>query len=200
MQRINTTNKATDLFGLGKHGYRAGNPATGQSATELSADVMNSLQEEIAGVIEGANIALVPGNNAQLIAAITALIASGGITQPQFDNTTKLATTAFVRNELLGLGNAAYASVFGASLAANGYQKLPSGLIIQWGAAAFSGSTSVAVTFPIAFTANVYQITCSQSDDATVVMGRQLTNVALTGFIARSSAVGFNCSWIAIGR
>jgi len=85
MQRINTTNKATDLFGPGKHGYRAGNPATGQSATELSADVMNSLQEEIAGVIEGANIALVPGNNAQLIAAITALIASGVFTQAAAD-------------------------------------------------------------------------------------------------------------------
>jgi microcystin-dependent protein len=85
MQRINTTNKATDLFGAGKHGYRAGNPATGQSATELSFDTMNAVQEEIAGVIEGASIALVPGNNTQLIAAINALIALGGFTQAAAD-------------------------------------------------------------------------------------------------------------------
>ena len=73
MQRINTTNKATDLFGAGKHGYRAGNPAIGQSATELSFDVMNALQEEISGVIEGSGSALNAASNAQLLAAIQKL-------------------------------------------------------------------------------------------------------------------------------
>lgn len=39
---------------------------------------------------------------------------------------------------------------FGKSLASSGYQRLPSGLILQWGAADTSGST-VTATFPIAF-------------------------------------------------
>ncbi|MDA8258386.1 MAG: hypothetical protein M0Z99_22615 [Betaproteobacteria bacterium] len=41
-------------------------------------------------------------------------------------------------------------------LAGNGYQKLPGGLIIQWGSVAGSGS-AVTFTYPIAFPNNVFQ-------------------------------------------
>lgn len=44
-----------------------------------------------------------------------------------------------------------FASMFGASLAASGYQKLPSGLIIQWGAVISGGGGDTTWTFPIAF-------------------------------------------------
>jgi len=45
-----------------------------------------------------------------------------------------------------------YSSLFALSSAANGYQKLPSGLILQWGATGLITSGShLAVTFPIAF-------------------------------------------------
>lgn len=74
MQRINTVNKVANLFGAGKDGYGPGNPATGQSATAMSPDALNALQEEIAGVVEGAGIALNPASNAQLLAAILWLI------------------------------------------------------------------------------------------------------------------------------
>ena len=37
-------------------------------------------------------------------------------------------------------------------LTANGYQKLPSGLIIQWGKATVPGQSSVTITYPIRFT------------------------------------------------
>lgn len=42
---------------------------------------------------------------------------------------------------------------FGASLSSNGYQKLPSGLIIQWGNSSSlgTGSPNCSVTFPVAF-------------------------------------------------
>lgn len=44
------------------------------------------------------------------------------------------------------------ASAFGSSLSANGYQKLPSGLIIQWGYISSIGpGGGVTVTFPVAF-------------------------------------------------
>lgn len=52
------------------------------------------------------------------------------------------ATDLMTRGDVLGL--------YTFSLAANGYQKLPSGLIIQWGAATPSGGTAT-ITFPIAF-------------------------------------------------
>ena len=73
MLRINTTNKAVDLFGAGKHGYQGGNPSTGQAATELSFDAMNALQEEIAAAIEGSGAALNQASNTQLLAAIVKL-------------------------------------------------------------------------------------------------------------------------------
>ena len=38
-----------------------------------------------------------------------------------------------------------------ASLNSNGYQKLPSGLIMQWGYSSIPGSTSLTVTLPISF-------------------------------------------------
>lgn len=76
MQRINTINKATDLFGAGKHGYRAGNPAAGISATELSFDAMNAVQEEIAHVIEGSGSVLNAADNTQLYTRILAIINS----------------------------------------------------------------------------------------------------------------------------
>lgn len=45
-----------------------------------------------------------------------------------------------------------FADEFGASLVANGYQKLPSGLIIQWGiGAAVANNVSQNIVFPISF-------------------------------------------------
>jgi len=50
---------------------------------------------------------------------------------------------------------------FNASLAQNGYQKLPSGLILQWGLsdAGTSGEATNSVTFPTPFTVNCFNIT-----------------------------------------
>lgn len=60
--------------------FTAGNPTTGTPATVVTADWMNSVQEEVANVIEGAGIVLNKANNNQLSLAINALIAaaSGG--------------------------------------------------------------------------------------------------------------------------
>lgn len=95
MDRIQTSTKAVDKFGPGKHGFTAGNPATGTPATQLSEIFFDSVQEEICAIIEAAGIALDPNNRAQLLAALRA----AGVfqTPAQFDNSTKAATTAFVK-------------------------------------------------------------------------------------------------------
>lgn len=77
MRRINTTTKAADLHGGGKHGFRDGNPLAGLPATQLDAGWFNSVQEEIANVVEAAGIALDAGDLTQLLQAVTALIADG---------------------------------------------------------------------------------------------------------------------------
>ncbi len=53
-----------------------------------------------------------------------------------------------------GTGQLGYSGAFGSSLAASGYQKLPSGLIIQWGtSASIAAGSSSTIAYPIAFPA-----------------------------------------------
>lgn len=68
MHRIDSSGNVDNRF-------HPGNPATGQQATLVTADILNAFQEEIAGVIEDAGIVLDKADNTQLAAAITALIA-----------------------------------------------------------------------------------------------------------------------------
>jgi hypothetical protein len=71
MKRISTSNRGIDLLGAGKDGFRAAVPGV-SDPTYLSADWCNSVQEEILGVIEDAD--LVPSNsNRQLLEAIAIL-------------------------------------------------------------------------------------------------------------------------------
>lgn len=74
MHRIDTTNKAVDLFGAGKHGWRDGNKALGINATEFNAAMMNMLQEELAALPEGVGMTLDPNNRTQVREAIKRMI------------------------------------------------------------------------------------------------------------------------------
>ncbi|WP_165676625.1 gp53-like domain-containing protein [Metapseudomonas otitidis] len=52
---------------------------------------------------------------------------------------------------MYGVGALRYASSFGSSLSASGYQKLPSGLILQWGAGTSMPDGTHQIKFPIEF-------------------------------------------------
>lgn len=101
MQRIDTATKFANLFGAGKHGFRDGNKAAGIAPTAFNAAWVNSVQEEIAAVVEAAGSGLDAANNGQLLAALK----SGGLfdTQAASDSSRKVATTAFVKNLLASL-------------------------------------------------------------------------------------------------
>jgi hypothetical protein len=74
------------------------------------------------------------------------------------NNFSDLTNTQSARNNL-GLGNLSTRDVFGVSgnldftslIGQNGYQKLPSGLIIQWGSTTAPANGGVGITFPIPF-------------------------------------------------
>lgn len=66
MRRIDTTNRAIDLFGAGKHGWKNGVPGTSDRPTEGTAPFFNAVQEEFANALEGHGVVLDPENNAQL--------------------------------------------------------------------------------------------------------------------------------------
>lgn len=109
------------------------------------------------------------------------------------------------------------------NIAANGYQKLDSGLIIQWGSftknvPSGGGTTNVpmyqggtSVNFPIAFPNGVFSITITPRDNANVVLeyanvsGRNLTSFSsVHGGIQNQGTVpatiDLTYDWIAIGN
>lgn len=69
------------------------------------------------------------------------------------DNSTKIATTAFVRNLINQFKtDGTLGGIIGGSLTQNGWVKYSNGLILQWGFRSDTGYGGRAVTFPIAFT------------------------------------------------
>jgi|SRR3990172_5859939 len=161
-----------------------GDPLTATPASKGGAFWFHQLGEELRAVLTAAGIT---PNHTVLTQLLTALRSAGVFTTPSLgDRTTKAATMACFSQE------------FGASLAANGYQKLPSGLIIQWGSTGFSGVTSVAVTYPISFTSAEYALTFGQNDGVTATFGSN--NHTSSGFTHLATIAGYTCRWIAIGK
>ncbi len=105
-------------------------------------------------------------------------------------NTTQIATTAFANP--------------GSSIAGNGYQILPSGLILQWGNATTTiggGGGVVTVTYPIAFPAgNTLSLTGSAVGNAGYNGGQVQFNLAGgTTFTAYTNTAPVLFFWLAIG-
>lgn len=94
------------------------------------------------------------------------------------------------------------ALVFGAGLGLNGYQRLPGGLIIQWGQVLLNGTTQVAVTFPIAFPTAVRSITTGvQNQGNGAVQTALTTGWSNTQFFPSYTVAGTpSVNWIAIGN
>lgn len=143
-------------------------------------------------------------------------------------NTTQLATTAFVQQETpaasqtvsglieiatnaeVAAGTDTVRAITAAGLfstltkshSTSGYQKLPNGLIIQWGdTAVLSSSADVTTTFPIAFPNACFSVVCTQNYSAgSGVTGYAASgNSGLTGFVSRANSTGNGFRYIAIG-
>lgn len=88
-------------------------------------------------------------------------------TQGTSDNSTKIATTAFVRNLINQLKNdGTLGGIVGGSLTQNGWVKFSNGLILQWGSAnGTDGSNPPWYNFPIAFSNICYQVVTNRKDN-----------------------------------
>lgn len=102
-----------------------------------------------------------------------------------------------------GSGGLKGASVFGAALAANGYQKLPSGLIIQWGqTGAIPSGSQVTITLPISMPSALQRVfaLCETSTSDTTPISGGWSLVSTSQFILRNkSSAAAIFSWMAIG-
>ena len=102
------------------------------------------------------------------------------------DNSTRIATTAFVK-ALVGAAN--NGGIVSANLAQNGYVKFANGFILQWGyvAATNSTQTNKTVTYPLAVTSTLLLLRTNRSN---VDVGAFLK---FLGYISKSAA-GFTCN------
>jgi hypothetical protein len=86
---------------------------------------------------------------------------------------------------VLGSVQLGYSASFGASFGGSGYQKLPSGLVIQWGAFVGSSSGDTPVTFPIAFP-NSFRL---------AVVSGLCSGTGAWGGYNSATVNGMNCNW-----
>ena len=109
-------------------------------------------------------------------------------------NTTQIATTAFVNSNFTGSNQ---------SLTTNGYQKLPGGLIIQWGNSAQSNNGGpYTVTFPIAFPNACFNVNMTigtlNTDTSNSISVSTFTTTTFQ-FNSVGGGPTYNHYWIAIG-
>lgn len=96
-------------------------------------------------------------------------------------------------------------SYFGLSKSSSGYQKLPSGLIMQWGAGiagtGATANTGNTVNFPIAFTAQCFQVFTSYDNGGGLIVAGAAGGFSATQFLLRCDAAGgsYNFRWFAVG-
>lgn len=212
MHRIDTKTAQKDKFGAGKNGFTRGNPQTGTPATDLDDDYFDMLQEELCSVVEASGASLEKGRHDQLLTALRALLLSRN--NPFGD--IKSDGTVPTALENLGLGEAAKRNVgtganqipdmgsFTLSVSGTGYQKLPSGFILQWGSIGAPDIAQDVVThFPIAFPNRCLRVLVSQ--DYTPDSGA-VGYIACAGFspdpvkfISRASTPGLGASFLALG-
>ncbi|KVR77313.1 gp53-like domain-containing protein [Burkholderia ubonensis] len=102
--------------------------------------------------------------------------------------------------EVMG-GSAAlpWSSLFGSSLATNGYQKLPSGLIIQWGVVSVPANTTYTYNFPIAYRAVCYSLVGTRGAPGSNA-SFNFSPISGTQFQTQNYGTGTEvASWIALG-
>ena len=104
------------------------------------------------------------------------------------DNSTKIATTAFIGN------------VFAGSPAVAGYQKFSNGVVLQWGLATCSATpgAAVAVAFPLAFT-TIYRVFTTGQTPNTNTAATWMDTGTTTGFNIHGALAGQSAAWLAIG-
>ena len=198
---------------------------SGGTGATTQADARTNLGLDSMAVQPASNIAVTGGtingtaigNTNPTTGAFTSLSSTSGITGNLTGNVTGDVTgnvtgnltgnvTGNVTGDVTGTasGNLTNSSFTGAgnqSLTANGFQKLPGGIIMQWGSLTANEDTSTTVTLPLAFPTAVASISVtirenSSNDRNPLKVG----TTSLSSFTIRNTqGTALTAYWIAIG-
>ena len=193
--------------------YVDGNPGLGVQGSAVPAAAIEHSMREIVYVITAAGLTPNPAVLTQLHQAIAALIAAN--VAPDASTTVKGIVELTTNSEALD-GSDSTRAVTSAALASSksyttdGYQKLPGGLILQWGRKnSVSAPGSAAVTFPVAFPTAVRGILLTPIQSAVFgtnnnVVAAVKNDFTTSGFTILGDevqgAVSIDCFWFAIGN
>lgn len=171
----NQTIAGTKTFSSTIVGSISGNSAT---ATKLAtARTINGVSFDGSANITVSDNTKAPLNSPALTGVPTAPTAAVAT------NNTQIATTAFVKSVVASSGS------FTQSFAANGWTKLPNGLIIQWG----YSQAKTSILFPISFPNNCLAVV----EGYAVASYAAITAISKTGFTFSNGAL--NLYYLAIG-
>lgn len=216
----NDTSIATTAFVRSERGSMAGNSIYSASGTIAVADVGKRVISSTAGItLNLPLLSAVPVGSVILVHA-----GGGGITlatsgsdaflagdQAPATIAIKSGSTAWMMaapsNWVLESGDTlnAYSKFFDASLAAVGYQKLPSGLIIQWGTCTPTGSADAVVTFPVAFPTAAFAVFAAASATSGLAGFANYNGITASGvnvgcYLNSGARAAFTASWMALGK
>lgn len=120
------------------------------------------------------------------------------------DNSTKIATTAFVRNLINQFKNdGTLGGIVGGSLTQNGWVKFSNGLILQWGNNNGQGSYSRKVySFPVAYSSAVYMMSANPKGNVGTGATKNAHSANVESLTQFSISVGEHSSmfWFSIGK
>ena len=120
------------------------------------------------------------------------------------DNSTKIATTEFVRNLINQFKNdGTLGGIVGGSLTQNGWVKFSNGLILQWGNNNGQGSYSRKVySFPVAYSSAVYMMSANPKGNVGTGATKNAHSANVESLTQFSISVGEHSSmfWFSIGK
>lgn len=158
MQKIGNITSTADANGE----WTNGNVAAGTAPTIIDAAWLNTIQRELAGIVTGGGLALNPTNDAQVLTAIKKLFLQTLNNLSEVKAAGAAAQSAARTN--LGLGSASVVNVgAGAGMVpdmssftsgasgASFWQKLPSGMLMQYGYVFNMSSGAITINYPVPF-------------------------------------------------
>ena len=197
----NTTQVATTAF------VTAADVAERTATATLTNKTVNLTNNTLSGTVAQFNTALSDGDFATLSGTETLTNKTVNLTNNTVSGTKAQFNTACSDTDFAFVNDFTSTNQ---SLTTNGYQKLPGGLIIQWGrvgnGTANNGGSSGTVTFPIAFPnalLNV-QLTVREPDNNGATVARltltdSTTQFSWASFSGTSSSALDQLMWLAVG-